>query len=134
MKRESIRSFGIVCVGSMLDEAAFQMANAARVHNADAIHKLRVAIRRLQQSLRLFRDFLDEHELKRLRKQLRGLLRAAAEVRNRDIAIELLRKTGAPEPLIGALETERAARLKDLRRVLRGRAKGTDRWRARLGL
>jgi len=134
VKRDNIRSFGVRCVSSMLDDVAFQMANTARVHDEAAVHKLRVSIRRLQQALRLFRDFLDEREVRRLRKQLRIVIRAAAEVRNRDIALTLLTKTGASEALIGALNTDRTARLKDLLRALRGRAKAQDHWRARLGL
>jgi CHAD domain-containing protein len=134
VKRDSIRAFGVRCVSSMLDDVAFQMANTARVRDEPAVHKLRVSIRRLQQALRLFCDFLDEREVKRLRKQLRVVIKAAAEVRNRDIASTLLRKLGAPPALTSGLDADRSARLKDLLRLLRGRAKAQDRWRARLGL
>jgi CHAD domain-containing protein len=134
MKRETIRAYGLRCVGSMLDKTAYQMANATRVHSADSVHKLRVSIRRLQQALRLFREFLEEREVKRLRKQLRAMLQAAAEVRNRDIAAMLLNKTGAPAALVRRVEAERRSRMTDLLRLLRGRARAHDRWRVRLGL
>lgn len=118
----------------MIDQAVYQMANAARVHDEDAVHKLRVSIRRLQQALRLFRDFLDEQEARKVRRQLRAVIRAAAEVRNRDIASTLLEDMGASAALISHVKSQRRTHMAELRLLLRGRAKAKDRWRARLGL
>ena len=56
----------------------------------DPIHDLRVSIRRLIQGLRLFRDFLPKAEVKQIRKLLRPMIDLTSEVRNRDIAIELI--------------------------------------------
>jgi CHAD domain-containing protein len=110
------------------------MAHARRTHDAEAVHKLRVSIRRLQQALRLFGEFLDERETRRVKKQLRTVLRAAAEVRNRDIAAKLVASTGASETLVAQLESERRNRMTELLRLLRSRRRTQGHWRARLGL
>ena len=134
MKRETIRAFGLRCAGSMLDQAVYQMAHVIRVHDEEAVHKMRVSIRRLQQALRLFRDFVDERQSRRLRKRLRRVLKAAAEVRNRDIGAKLLAKTGAPAELVGRFDSDRKSQMQELLRLLRSGRRDHGRWRTRLGL
>lgn len=58
---------------------------------ADAIHDVRVAARRLAQALRPHRASLGSESYDKLRLRLRKLLRLCGDVRDWDIAIELLR-------------------------------------------
>src|SRR5689334_22620842 len=74
----------------LLGKLAFQVRRAAKRPDEDAIHDLRVAIRRLSQCLREFRAFFPRQESKKILKQLGRLMDLAGEMRNRDIAVELL--------------------------------------------
>ncbi|MBL8179246.1 MAG: CHAD domain-containing protein [Bryobacterales bacterium] len=72
----------------------------------DAIHDLRVSIRRLTQSLRALEQVAGKQRVKRTRRRLRKWMDAAAEIRNRDIALELVEASGT------ALDSPLAMRLK----------------------
>lgn len=65
--------------------------------HAEAIHDLRVSIRRFSQALRAFEQVIGKRRAKRVRRSLRVWMDAAAEIRNRDIAIELLSAAGVEE-------------------------------------
>jgi CHAD domain-containing protein len=86
----------------------------------EAVHKLRVSIRRLQQSLRLFAQYFPKPGAKRVRKQMRSIMKAAGELRNRDIAIELL---GRRRAAVALLEEQRLYARRELVHVLTGLAK-----------
>src|SRR5258708_38429642 len=73
----------------LLGKLAFQVRHAARRPNAEAIHDLRVSIRRFSQCIREFRQFFPRHQAKKILKQLERVMDLAAEMRNRDIAIEM---------------------------------------------
>jgi CHAD domain-containing protein len=73
---------------------------ASRSADPEAIHRLRVSIRRLQQSIRLFRQFLRKKGVRSVRAELRNIMEPAGELRNYDIALKLVRRAGGPvEPL-----------------------------------
>jgi len=63
--------------------------------DADSVHDLRVAIRRLSRALRSFAQFFSGKQWKRIRKELSQLMDAAAAVRDNDVALELIDKAGA---------------------------------------
>jgi len=63
----------------------------------DSIHDLRVAIRRLRECLREFKVVFPPAPRKKIRKQLRGMMKAAERVRSTDIALKLLHKAGLAE-------------------------------------
>jgi len=63
----------------------------------EAIHDLRVSIRRFTQCLRTFEGLFDPIAAGRVRKRLRKLLKLCGAVRNCDIAMELLPMAGLPE-------------------------------------
>jgi len=128
----AMRRYANERVGSLLDQTAFQLSSVVRNGDEESVHKLRVSIRRLQQALRLFIQFFDEAKVLKLRKQLRQLMNAAAEVRNRDISRDLLAKLGAPASLIERLEAERREWLLELRGLARMRAPSGPKWRDRL--
>ena len=86
-----------------LNRLAFELRRAAKSPDADSIHDLRVSIRRFTQCLKTFSQFFPSKEAKKVRRRLRTILKLAAEVRDRDIALELLAKApGNPASQISA--------------------------------
>ena len=124
-----MREYVRVQTGILLGGLASQVNRAARAGDADAIHDLRVAIRRLRRCLQVFAQFYPRHSWKPMRRRLSGLMDACGSVRDRDIAIELLEKAGVPadSPLVRQLDEERRTADGELRRELR-------RWSVRLEL
>jgi CHAD domain-containing protein len=124
--------------GILLAGLASQVNRAARTGDAEAIHDLRVAVRRLSRCLRVFAQFYPARSSKPMRRRLGGLMDACGSVRDRDIAIELLEKAGVPaaSPLVRQLDRERRAADEEMRRELRRwKARGSWRhWRAQLEL
>ncbi len=122
----------------LLRRLAFQLNRAARNGDAEAIHDLRVAIRRLNRGLRVFAQFYPDDSWKRIRRRLARLMKMAGEVRDRDIARELLAHAGvAPRAAIVArLEAERGkARHELLQEIRRWKNRNFYRkWRSRLGM
>jgi CHAD domain-containing protein len=94
-------------VSSRLARLVFEMRRSLRGPDPEAIHDLRVAIRRFGESLRVFGDYLPRREVKRVRRRLREMLDSAAEVRNRDISLDLCRQAKVPA---GAVLPKRLAR------------------------
>ena len=74
----------------LLGKLAFQVRHAAKRPNEEAIHDLRVSIRRLSQCLRELRQFFPRHRTRKILAQLAKMMDLAGETRNLDIAIELL--------------------------------------------
>jgi CHAD domain-containing protein len=105
--------------------------------DAERIHDLRVAARRLVELLDVFKSFLPKGA-KEARRELRQMMTLAGEVRNLDIAIELLRSVGAPPAaaLIQTLRDERASAESRLGELLRRqhRTEASLRWRQALDL
>lgn len=93
--------------------------------DADAVHDLRVAIRRIVQSLKVFQQFFDAHAARKLRRRLKKVMDRCADVRNCDVALELLTETGIEDAGIAeSIATGRA----EAERNLAGSLK---RWRHR---
>jgi CHAD domain-containing protein len=122
----------------LLRRLAFQVNRAGRSLEADAIHDLRVAIRRLSRCLRAFAQFYPEDAWKKPRRQMTELMRAAGRVRDRDIAISLLAEAGVP-PGAAVLKRLAAARREAADEMLLELRRWKDRefsrkWRRRLDL
>ena len=133
-----MREFVLHQTGVLLRRLASQVTRTARTGDAEAIHDLRVAIRRLSRCLRVFAPFYPARSWKPMRRRLSGLMDACGSVRDRDIAIELLEKAGVPaaSPLVRQLDEERRTADGELRRELRRWKKDvfSRRWSARLEL
>ena len=108
---ETTWQFAARQTSQLLTSLVFQVHQAAVRRDADSIHDLRVAIRRFVQALRVFSGLLPKHEARSIRKILKGIMQAAAETRDRDIALEMLREAGVPPDslLFEALAGERKA-------------------------
>lgn len=133
-----MREYARLQTAILLRRMAFQIRRAARSGDAESIHDLRVAIRRLSRCLRVFQQFYPGHAAKRIRRRLQELMEMAGAVRDVDVTLDLMRRAGA------ATRTAAAARLRDERRQAYGRLQGETRlwknrgfsrkWRGRLGL
>jgi CHAD domain-containing protein len=77
----------------LLGRLAFQIGRAIKSRNAEAIHDLRVAIRRFAQALRAFKPCFHGKALRKIRRELKQIMTVAGEVRNHDIALKLLAKS-----------------------------------------
>jgi CHAD domain-containing protein len=118
---------------TLLDDAVFEMHSAARLKDPESIHKMRVAIRRLQQGLRVFGQYIPDKASKRIKRELRDVMKIAGEVRNRDIALKLLKKNPA---ILKVLQKQRLEHKRQLITLLRdiSRPDLSIKWRTRLEL
>ncbi|WP_118182987.1 CHAD domain-containing protein [Paraburkholderia phosphatilytica] len=106
----------------LIDEAVGQAAALASSTDAEVLHQMRVALRRLRSLLWAYRPLLDRGFDDQQRALFKRLAAAAGETRDWDILIELLKH--APESAaldIAALEAERAKALQRSRELLAGR-------------
>lgn len=95
MKRTPISKYAVKETRVRLKHYAKALRHAAKhPDDQEAIHDLRVSIRRVTQSLRTFRGLLDPAPLKRFRGRLRKLMDLCAAVRNCDVALDLLPQVG----------------------------------------
>lgn len=104
----------------LLDRVAHEIHRAVKHADADAIHDVRVAIRRLRQCLDVFAPLLGSRASKKLSKKVRKILKAAGELRNLDIAIDLLKKARLARtgPLVSAIRKDRVKFAKDFAQAL----------------
>ena len=120
----------------LLKRLAHRLSQAASSPHPDAVHDLRVAIRRFQQFLRVFRQFLPDRTARKIRRRLRKIMKSAGEVRNRDIAAKLLRQTDRTSSLELSTRLARKRRQaeQDLIDRLNGLKKGDfeRKWHAKL--
>ncbi len=76
---------------TLLRRLASDAHQAASLGTPDAVHDLRVGIRRFNQCLRVFRDSFPRGAVRRIRRELKNIMQMAGEVRDLDIAMELLK-------------------------------------------
>ena len=88
-----MREFAAGCLQSLLGRVAAECDRARAAPDEDAVHDLRVSIRRTREALRVFRGLFRRKQARRLSRRLRAVMRRAGEVRNRDIAMALVRES-----------------------------------------
>ena len=134
---DSMRDFARAKTTDLLEEFVAALNVAERAPDVETVHKVRVAIRRLQQGLRLFRPYLSKKGVEKMKAELREIMDVAGELRNRDIAVELVKdaKEGS-EILIEELLAQRAEFDQEFANLLRSYAKPdlSREWRSKLGL
>src|SRR5262249_3862757 len=122
----------------LLDRMAFRANRVAKSPSEDAIHDLRVAIRRFAQSLRVFGQFLPASRSKKVRRQLQWILDLSSEIRDRDITVKLCLEAGLASDanLLAPLREERKRLERELaaQLVRLGERNFSRKWRKRLGL
>ncbi len=116
-----MKKYAQIRIADLIAKVAAQAKHAAEVTDEAAIHDLRVAIRRLSRGLRVFAQFFPGKSWKQIRLELSQLMDAAAHVRDRDIAVELLEKAGVAKRarVITTLAKERTAAAEALGAALR---------------
>ncbi len=102
--------------------AAVIAARKAGTPSSDGVHDIRVAIRRLDQGLKILRRELPSQPVSEIRGRLKILLRSAGEVRDRDIALKLVAdlKLEAGAERTARLESDRDITSQALMRALEG--------------
>lgn len=94
MKTVALHDYVLQQMNQLLGTLASRARRASKKPGPKEIHDLRVSIRRFTQGLRLFVDFVPRWEDKKIRLMLRQMMRLTSDIRNRDIALEFLGKSG----------------------------------------
>jgi CHAD domain-containing protein len=133
-----MQAFAAGQVASRLGDLASHVQAAVKESDADAVHDLRVSIRRLGQSLDVFGALLPKGEAKKVRKTLSRLMAVAGQIRDRDIALEFLAEAGLSrdDQLWKRLKAGRRDANKDFARRVKRWSQGqfADKWRSSLRL
>src|SRR5262249_23901511 len=134
----TIEGYASAQAAALLDRLAWQVRHTAKRCDPESVPDLRVAIRQLANCLRVFKPFLPGQPRKKIRRQLQAIRDLAGEVRNRDIALEILASVLDPprEELSPQLSHERARAKRELENALHHwtRQKLFRKWRETLGL
>jgi CHAD domain-containing protein len=93
----NMKEFAHERIEALLARFASQARRAAENPDEEAVHDLRVSIRRLSGGLRAFSQFFPGKSWKQVRRELSPLMDAAAGVRDRDISLDLCKKAGLEE-------------------------------------
>jgi triphosphatase len=121
---------------ALLRSFTMRLNHAAETGDADAIHDLRVAIRRLSRGLKVFAPFYADKSWKEIRSLLRRVMQLAGAVRDRDIAAGCLVEAGiaGQSGVLDRLNSERReANEKFLGEIRRWKEQGIARqWGAQL--
>jgi CHAD domain-containing protein len=122
----------------LLRRLAYQVNRAAKSCDEQAVHDLRVSIRRLNRCLQVFSQFYPDRSAKKVRRRLKGLMEPAGMVRDLDIALELLSDAGVdPKAHLAyrIAEARRLAKANLEREVRNWKETGfSKKWRSGLGL
>ncbi len=108
----------------LLDALPRQLREARARGDAEAVHTLRVTLRRLRLSLRLGKALFDEARLGRWRDWARRISRATSPVRDLDIAVEWLTANRANPALLQECQRWRDQAWRRHRRQLRPPPRG----------
>lgn len=92
----TLRAFLDAQLNALMERLQGEIERLASEREPEAIHDLRVSIRRLTQALRGFAGVVPKKQAKRIRRELKELMDLAAEVRSRDIALELFEAAKIP--------------------------------------
>ncbi len=118
-----------------LARVAFEVRRILRSGPTEAaVHDFRVATRRFRAALDVFQDYFPRAERRYVKKQIRQVFALAGEVRNRDIATDLIHEVAPGEAARLTAERQKQERL--FVDALRGWARRgfSARWRERLAL
>ncbi len=115
-----MREYAMAKTRAAVDAFLEALDSASRLPDAASVHLLRVSIRRLQQCLRVFAQYLPERGTRKLRKRLSTVKDSAGEMRNHDIAIALMKKLDGNS---NALRKQRVEARRDLDKTLRQMAR-----------
>ena len=122
----------------LLRRLAFQVNRAAKSCDEEAVHDLRVAIRRLSRCLQVFSQFYPDRSAKKIRRRLKGLTEPAGTVRDLDVAMQLASEAGLEHKggMIYRMAEARRSAKANLEREVRlwKESSFSKKWRSALGL
>ena len=125
MRTPSISAFARARSQERLKRVLTQVRRAAaHPQDPEAIHALRVSIRRFSQCLRTFRGLFDPRPAKKMKRRLRSLMDLCGAVRSCDVALVVLRQAGvAPGASAAKVSAAREQALVALRLHLKKEAR-----------
>ena len=128
------REFASHQADRLVGRLAFEIGRTVRTRSSEAVHDLRVATRRFQQVLRVFKPCFRGKELRKIRRESKRILLAAGEVRNCDVALKLLSRSMEAERIKPKLQSRRRESERSLRLVLGSwlERKSSRKWRSHL--
>jgi CHAD domain-containing protein len=134
----TIEEHARIQTGLLLRRLTIQLNRAAKSCDEEAVHDLRVSIRRLNRCLRVFSEFYSEGSGKKIRRRLKTLMEGAGSVRDMDIAMEFLDEMGIGKrsPLVQRLAVSRRSARRELESEVRTWKEHAlaKKWRTALGL
>lgn len=119
-------TFAAAQAGRLLGRLTIEVGATSHSPDAEAVHDLRVAIRRFTQALAVFKPWIAPAERKKMRSRLKAIMTLAGEVRDCDVALRMLAASRAAGAT--ALASEVGARRKSIEKRLLGALR---RWGAR---
>ena len=135
---KSISDYALIQAAARLDRIAYQMGAMRKSKSPETVHDLRVSIRRFMSCLTVYPQFFPAKESKKIRKRLKKVMKAAGDVRDRDIALHLGKTAKLPKdsPVIDGLRRQRKQAAKELVGDLQPWSKRNvfPKWRRRLCL
>jgi len=119
--QESIIRFSAEQGSGALRSLNLQVVRTLRFPGIEAVHDLRVAVRRFRQVLKILKPWLPREESHLLKAELKELMKRAGDVRDRDIALDLLRALEIPgnRRIVSEVHDARANAAHALRESLR---------------
>lgn len=126
----SMQEYALAKTSQLLDDVLSTVKAAQASPDMESIHKMRVAIRRFQQALRLFRVYLKKRGVREIKDGMRAIMKVAGELRNYDIASGLVNEAAS------RLAVQRQRVQEQLSEVVRSfsESDAPESWHARLGL
>lgn len=129
MKPRTVSEYAGLQIKFRLKQFLAQQRRARKsTHDAEAVHDLRVSIRRLQQTLRTFRGLLAPAPAKKMLRRLRKLMALCAAVRDCDVALAVLQQAGVASD---EWKAKLAAKRRQAEFALGERLEDRRRWRKR---
>ncbi len=126
----------IESASDLLDHLAKEIHKAAKKPDPEAVHDVRVAIRRTRECLKVFAPAFPSSVARTIDKKLSKVLEAAGELRNFDIAMELLKDSGLPKAgeLIREIRQDRITHASDFTHALSKLDEGdiAKKWKSKL--
>ena len=135
--KDRLETYAAKAVGERLDRLVHDLERVGRCPRADPVHDLRVAVRRLDSALVVFRPELPRKASAAIRKKLSRLRQFAGAVRDRDICLglgeaDMAAKPASVDRLLAGREQAAGKLQKRVRKLLR-KNPGTA-WRRELRL
>jgi CHAD domain-containing protein len=120
------RQFASEQARKLLRHLTLQISRSIKSCNADAVHDLRVAIRRFTQMFAVCKPCFPGKDMRKIRRRLKKIMIAAGEVRNCDVAMKFVAKSHLHDA--SQLQSKLQSHRKESARILvNDLTKGADR-------